>query len=406
MLLAGVTFAQEFRSTVSGHVFDSSTAAVPGAKITVVNNDSKESTSATADSSGAYSIPLLRPGVYTLTATAAGFKTFVRDNVVLEAARALGVDVSLEVGAVSEKVEVTAEALALETQSAARSAVVTEQQVAEMPLNARNPFMLGAMMSGVNFNGAAIWQRPFDNGAIAQWSINGGRDSSSEYMLDGASNDGQMGSNNVGYVPIVDAVQEFNIMANMYNAEYGHTGGGIMNVVLKSGGSQHHGTAYEFMRRSPLDANTFQNNAIPASATNPTGGAPRPAHYLDQYGFQLDGPLRFPGLLKKDGPVKLFYMGAFEPYREGTPNPLIVSWPEAAMRTGDFSKLANSVGQPITIYDPFTAQYDAAGNTVVAPAVPRQYHPVQPDQPHLGGRHQVHAATQPGGRGRVPLFDL
>ena len=103
-----------------------------------------------------------------------------------------------------------------------------------------------------------------------------------------------MGSNNIAYVPIVDAVQEFNVMANMYNAEYGHTGGGIMNVVLKSGGSQHHGTAYEFMRRTPLDANTFQNNAIPASATNPTGGAPRPTHYLDQYGFQLDGPVRDP----------------------------------------------------------------------------------------------------------------
>ena len=370
-LLAGVVLAQEFRATVSGHVFDASSAAVPGVKITMVNRDTQESTSANADSAGAYTIPLLRPGTYTLTATAAGFKTYVRDNVVLEAAKALGLDISLELGAISEKVEVTAEALALETQSATRSGVVTEQQVAEMPLNARNPFMLGVMMSGVNFNGAAIWQRPFDNGAIAQWSINGGRDSSSEYMLDGAANDGQMGSNNVAYVPIVDAVQEFNIMANMYNAEYGHTGSGIMNVVLKSGGAQHHGTAYEFMRRSQLDANTFQNNAIPATAANPTGGAPRPAHYLDQYGFQADGPIYFPKLLTKNSPVKLFYMGAFEPYREGTPNPLIVSWPTAEMRTGDFSKLVNSQGQAITIYDPFTAQYDAAGNTIV----PRQPFP-------------------------------
>ena len=91
----------------------------------------------------------------------------------------------------NESVEVTAEAVALETQSASRGGVVTTQQVAEMPLNARNPFMLGAMMSGVTFNGAAIWQRPFDNGAIAQWSINGSRDSSSEYFMDGASNNGR-----------------------------------------------------------------------------------------------------------------------------------------------------------------------------------------------------------------------
>ena len=223
----------------------------------------------------------------------------------------------------------------METQSATRSGIVNTTQVSELPLNARNPFMLGAMMSGVTFNGAAIWQSPFDNGAIAQWSINGGRDSSSEYYLDGASNGGQMGNNNIALVPSVDAVQEFNVMTNIYNAEYGHTGSGIMNVVLKSGGSQHHGTAYEFMRRTPLDANTFQNNAI---------GKPKPTHYLDQWGFELNGPIQIPRLLPKDGRVKLFYMGALELYREGTPNPLNVSYPMPEMRTGDFSKLTDANG--------------------------------------------------------------
>lgn len=368
VLLCTALTAQEFRTTISGHVVDSSGGAIPNVRVEALNKGTNESTVGTTDPSGAYTIPLLRPGSYKVTATVNGFKTFIQDNVTVEAAKALGIDITMEVGAVTERVEVTAEALALETQTATRSGIVTEKAVADMPLNARNPFMLGVMMSGVNFNGAAIWQRPFDNGAIAQWSINGGRDSSSEYLLDGASNDGQMGSNNIAYVPIVDAVQEFNVMANIYNAEYGHTGSGIMNVVLKSGTNQHHGAAYEFMRRSPLDANTFQNNAIPASAKNPTGGAPRPAHYLDQYGFEVEGPIRIPKLLPKDGPVKLFYMGAFEPYREGTPNPLIVSWPEAEMRNGDFSKLKNSVGQPITIYDPFTATYDANGNVVT----PRQ----------------------------------
>jgi hypothetical protein len=367
-LCAGVS-AQEFRATISGHVLDASGAAVPGVKIEAVNVDTNETTAATSDSSGAYTIPFLRPGNYKLTATAAGFKQYVREGVTLEAAKVAGIDINLEVGAVTDTVNVTAEVAVLETQSATRGSIVTTTQVAEMPLNARNPFMLGAMMSGVTFNGAAIWQRPFDNGAIAQWSINGGRDSSSEYFLDGASNNGQMGSNNIAYVPIVDAVQEFNVMTNMYNSEYGHTGGGIMNVVLKSGTNTHHGSAYEFMRRSPLDANTFQNNAIPASASNPTGGAPRPTHYLDQWGFQVDGPVYVPRLLRKDGPVKLFYMGALEPYREGTPNPLFVSYPTTDMRAGDFSKLRDSTGNPITIYDPFTATYDAGGN-VTSPRQP------------------------------------
>jgi len=350
--------AQDFRATISGHVFDSSGGAVPNAKVQVTSADTNEVTTATSDASGAYSIPLLRPGDYKLSVSASGFKQFIRDRVVLEAAKVAGIDVTLEIGAVTDTVEVTAAAAVLETQSASRGGVVTTQQVSELPLNARNPFMLGAMMSGVTFNGAAIWQRPFDNGAIAEWSINGSRNSSAEFFLDGASNNGQMGSNNIAYVPIVDSVQEFNVMTNMYNAEYGHTGGGVMNVVLKSGTNTHHITGWEFMRRTPLDANTFQNNATQK---------PKATHYLDQYGWQLEGPVRIPKLLRKDGPFKMFYLGAYEGYREGTPNPLTVSYPEPEMRQGDFSKLTNSAGQPVIIYNPFDYTLDSNGNPVRQP---------------------------------------
>ena len=350
--------AQEFRATISGHVVDASGAAVPNVVVQAINVGTNETTTATTDSAGSYSIPFLRPGSYKLTASAPGFKQFTRENITLEAAKVAGIDISLEVGSVNESVEVTAEAALLETQTASRGGIVNTQQVSELPLNARNPFMLGAMMSGVTFNGAAIWQRPFDNGAIAQWSINGSRDSSTEFFLDGAVNEGQMGGNNIAYVPVVDAVQEFNVMSNMYNAEYGHTGGGIFNVVLKSGTNTFHATGWEYMRRTPLDANTFQNNAT---------GTTRPTHYLDQYGFQLEGPVVIPKLLKKDGRVKLFYLGTFENYREGTPNPLIVSWPEPEMRQGDFSKVTNSLGQPVTIYNPFDTTKDANGDPIRAP---------------------------------------
>jgi hypothetical protein len=359
--------AQEFRATISGHVFDASGGAVPSAKIQAVNTATNETNTATTDTSGSYTVPFLRPGVYKVTVTASGFKQSVKDDVTLQVAKVLAVDFNLEVGAVTESVEVSADALALETQTASRSGVVTTQQVAEMPLNARNPFMLGTMMPGVTFRGAAIWQRPFDNGAIAQWSVNGSRDSSTEFMMDGASNGGQMGSNNIAYVPVVDAVQEFTMQMNLYNAEYGRTGGGIMNVVLKSGTNTFHATGWEYMRRTQLDANTFQNNAIPASATNPSGGAPRPNHYLDQYGFQVEGPVYLPKLLPKDGKVKLFYLGTFENYREGTPNPLFVSWPTVDMRNGDFSKLTNASGQAITLYNPYDATLDASGNPVRKP---------------------------------------
>lgn len=357
-LACAALLAQEFRATISGHVFDASGAAVPGTKIQAVNVETNETTTATSDAAGVYSIPFLRPGNYKLLATVAGFKQYTRENVLLEAARVAGIDIILEVGAVTDSVNVSGEAVSLETQTALRSNIVSTQQVAEMPLNARNPFMLGVMASGVNFNGAAIWQRPFDNGAIAQWSVNGSRDSSSEYMLDGASNGGQMGSNNIAYVPIVDAVQEFNVMSNLYNAEYGRTGGGVMNVVLKSGTQTFHLTGWEYMRRQALDANTFQNNAT---------GTSRPAHYLDQYGFQVEGPVYIPKLLKKDAKIKLFYLGSFENYREGTPNPLIVSWPEKEMRLGDFSKLVNAQGAKVTIYNPLDYTMDASGNPVRNP---------------------------------------
>jgi hypothetical protein len=359
LILAGTFgWAQEFRATISGRVFDASGAAVPNAKIQAVNVATNEVTNATSDSTGAYTVPFLRPGQYKLTVTAQGFKSFIRENITLQVGQIAGIDVSLEVGAVSENITVTAEAALLETQTASRQAVVTQKQVSEMPLNSRNPFMLGAMMSGVTFRGAAIWQRPFDNGAIAEWSVNGGRQSNNEFLMDGAPNNGQAGGNNIAYVPIVDAVQEFSVQQNSYDAQYGKTGGGVFNVVLKSGTNDFHATGWEFMRRRWMDANTYQNNAI---------GAPRPNHTLDQYGFQLEGPVYLPKLLKKDAPVKLFYLGSFENYRELWPQTPRNSYPEPEMRNGDFSRLVAANGQPVAIYDPNTSQFAANGDPIRNP---------------------------------------
>ncbi|MBY0376313.1 MAG: carboxypeptidase-like regulatory domain-containing protein, partial [Bryobacteraceae bacterium] len=292
---------------------DSSGGVVPNVTVKAVNVASNETSTATTDASGVYTIPFLRPGQYNLVATASGFKTFNRTNITLVVGQQAGIDIPLEVGQVSESVSVEASGAILETQTASRSGIIDNQRVVELPLNARNPFMLGATQSGVTFRGAAIWQRPFDNGAIAEWSVNGGQQSRNEFLLDGAPNNAQLGGNNIALVPVVDAVQEFSIQTNSYDAQYGRTGGGVINVVLKSGGAKHHGTAWEFMRVANLNANSFQNNAI---------RAPRPGGRMDQYGVQLDGPIYIPKLLKKDGPVKLFYMGTYEGYREGTPNPL------------------------------------------------------------------------------------
>ncbi len=269
--------------------------------------------------------------------------------------QAATVNITLEIGALSEQITVIAETPLLETASADRGGVIDNQGVVEFPLNARNPFMLSMLVAGVNYNGNIIYQRPFDNGAIADWSINGSRNRQNEFLLDGAPNNAQAGGNNIAYVPPVDSVQEFKIQTNSYDAQYGKTAGGIVNVSLKSGTNRFHGTAYEFARRNAWDANSFQNNARKA---------PREGHFLDQYGVQLEGPIRFPKLY--NGRDKSFFMFNYEGYREGQPNPLNLSVPELEMRDGDFSRIADPQGRKITIYDPASI-HDVKGKWVRDP---------------------------------------
>ena len=355
-LVTAITGAQEFRATLTGRVTDPQNLTIAEATVQVRNVSTGEVSSANTDSHGNFSIPFLRPGTYTVTVLHTGFLQFTQQGVTLEVAQIAFLPIQLHLGAETESVIVTAEAPLLETATADRGGVVDTQRVSELPLNARNPFMLGAMMSGVTFRGSAIWQRPFDNGAIAEWSINGSRQRQNEFLLDGAPNNGQAGGNNVAYVPIVDAVQEFKMQSNTYDSQYGHTAGGIMNVVLKSGGNKFHGSAWEFMRRTWLDANTFQNNSK---------GAPRAVHYLDQYGGQIEGPVLLPKLY--NGHDKTFFLFSIENYREGTPSPLLLSVPAPEFLNGDFSKLVDANGKPITIFNPFTTTFDAQGNPIRSP---------------------------------------
>jgi hypothetical protein len=314
-------------------------------KIEVKNTGTNQIVTTVTDSAGQYTVPFLNPGSYSVTVEAPGFKKFVRENLVLSVGDTVDVDVALEVGAVTEELTVTAESPLLETAKADRGTLIDQQSVAELPLNGRNPFMLAKIVAGVNFNGTVIYQRPFDNGAIAQWTINGGLYESNEFLLDGSPNNAQAGTNNIAYVPPVDAVQEFKIQTNSYDAQYGHTSGGIVNVSLKSGTNAMHGTVYEFARRKAWDANSFQNNAV---------GAPKGEHYLDQYGGQLAGPVYIPKVY--DGRNKTFFLFAYERYRENTPRPFTLSVPAPEFSNGDFSKLVNGVGQQIVIYDPATGQ--------------------------------------------------
>jgi len=343
LLLPAAAWSQGVQATLKGRVTDTSGAVVPNVKIEVKNIGTNLAVNTVTDSAGLYTVPFLTPGSYIVSAEGSGFKKYVRENLQLNVDETADVDVRLEVGVVTEQVIVTSQSPLLETATADRGTLVDQQSVEQLPLNGRNPFMLAKIVAGVNFNGTAIYQRPFDNGAIAQWTINGGLETSNEFLLDGAPNNAEAGSNNIAYVPPVDAVQEFKIQTNSYDAQYGHTSGGIVNVSLKSGTNAPHGTLYDFTRRKGWDANSFQNNAV---------GAPKGDHYLDQFGGQLAGPVYIPKVY--DGRNKTFFLFAYEKYYENTPRPEYYSVPEPEFFNGDFSKLTNSNGQKITIYDPST----------------------------------------------------
>jgi hypothetical protein len=344
-LFCGALFGQSAQSTLTGRVLDSSDAAIPGVTVEVANTETNQVVRAVTDTAGKYTAPFLRPGAYSVSVEAQGFKKITRGGLTLGVSQVMTVDLILEVGQVNEQVTVTSEAPLLETSNADRGGVIDRERVHELPINGRNPFMLGRLVAGVNFSGELVWERPFDNGAIAQWNINGSPNRTNEFLLDGAPNNAEGGGNNIALVPPVDSVQEFKIQTNSYDAQYGHTGGGIINVSLKSGTNAFHGTGYEFLRREWLDANSFQNNAA---------GTPRDRHYLDQYGGQFEGPVILPKLY--NGRNKSFFMVNFERYREGVPRPFTASVPAPEFASGDFTKLVDGQGRRITIYNPLSGR--------------------------------------------------
>jgi hypothetical protein len=354
--LGSVASAQEFRATVTGRVTDANGLVAPGVTVTAANTQTGEVAIGVTTTEGAYTIPFLRPGVYTVSAELSGFRKVTQPNVQLEVGQTSAVNFQLQVGTLVEDVLVTAQSPVLETANGDRGLLIDNERVTELPLNARNPFMLSYLAPGITYNGPAIYQRPFDNGAIADWSINGGQNRNNEFLLDGAPNNSIQGGNNIAYVPPVDAVQEFKIVTNSYDAQYGRTAGGVINVSLKSGTNTLHGSAYEFARRRALDSNEYFFKV---------NNREKPDHKLDQYGFVLDGPIEIPGLY--NGRNKTFFMINYEGYKEATPNPATYTVPDEAQLRGDFSNLRDAQGRLITIYDPATGRVDSSGQWVRGP---------------------------------------
>ena len=334
--------AQVNTASIRGTVTDSSGAVVANASITAVNDATGAKSSTASNTQGIYSFPVLGVGAYTVTAELQGFKTAVRQGIELQVNQTARIDLVLEVGTVSERVVVEERVAVVETETSSLGTVVSRRDVVDLPLNKRNFAQLAVLVPGVNFGAAGTiggGTRPDDPRPRSSFFANGARDSSNTYLIDGIDNYERVHATTV-VKPSIDAVQEFKVQTSMYSAEFGRNGGGVVNVSVKSGTNQFHGTVYEFLRNQRLDARNF---FAPADQ-------PKPHYILNQFGGTLGGPLRHD---------KTFFFGSYEAFRERRGQTFVSTIPTLAMRQGDFS------GQG-TIFDPSTTTQSGSSFTRTA----------------------------------------
>jgi len=362
LVLAVFTVAvvgQDTQGLLKGTVLDPRGGAVVGATVEVRNQATGATRTLKSDESGYFIAPTLQPGAYTVTVTAPGFNKYVRSDVVLQASQPVEIPIRLAIGDVAQSITVVDDGLDIDTVKSDRTATLRGDQLSELPVPDRNVVSVFTQLPGVNFFGNS-GVRGYSNADLSYINVNGGSTRANEFQLDGSPNNISFSDKNtpsgsmIGNNPTVDAVKEVKVITNVYDAQNGRTTGAVFQVNLKSGGQEFHGTAYEYGYRTWLEANSFQNNA---------NGRPRSRHLLDQAGYTFGGPVLIPKVYN-GRKHRTFFFNNFEHFRDLAPNDHSVSVPEPEMIRGDFSKLTNSRGQLITIYDPASGSADASGRWV------------------------------------------
>ncbi len=341
LLSASLTFGQSFTATVRGTVKDASGASIPHASVTITDADRGTSQATTADEGGRFAITALPPGRYMLIVEAAGFKKFSSGNFDLAVQQQATFDPKLDVGEVSQTVEVSATAARVNTTIANLGQVIDNETIVSLPNLGRNPMAFTYLTPGVVGSGG----RPGD--ANTNFVANGSRNSTSDVLLDGVTVvtvEQNSGITDLKYSPAVDAVQEFKVQTNFFSAEFGQTGGAVVNMVTKSGTNRFDGTGYYFLRHSALNANNWFSNRV---------GQTSPYNRRDQAGGVLGGPV-----VKN----KTFFFAMYEYTEAKSPLTSTRTVPTLRQRQGDFSQTKNAAGQVMTIYNPFDTFVNAQGN--------------------------------------------
>ncbi|HEY8551152.1 MAG TPA: TonB-dependent receptor [Vicinamibacterales bacterium] len=340
---AGVS-AQGLTGQISGSVLDSSHSVLPGATVTVQNVNTQVKREVVTDANGLFVVTDLLAGTYQVQVTLAGFKTYQQTNIVLSANERLALrPIVLEVGELQETVAVVAEAARVQTQSGERSGVITQDQLEDISLKGRDYMGMLKLMPGVvdtQNREAPGWNN------INGLSINGGRNNTINLTYDGVTNL-DTGSNTGPFLaPGLDSIAEIKVLTANYQAEYGRSSGGTINVITKSGTSQFRGGGFYQKRDDALNANEWQNNRL---------GRPKPPYKFDYTGYHIGGPITFPNFNTDRSKLFFFWNQEFLP-RTNPGNLERRRVPTALERQGDFSQSFGTNGQLLIVRDPLTGQ--------------------------------------------------
>lgn len=341
-LLSGAAIWAQTQGEITGEVTDASSAVMAGVTITVTNQDTNVSRQAVTNAAGAYSFPSLLPGAYRIRAEMAGFQAMVRSGVQLQVQGVARIDFKMQLGQVTEVVNVAASAPLLTTENATTGTVIENRRIVDLPLNGRNFLQLVALSPNVSFGfGTAGQQRSIQGGQRSEQniSVSGQRSEYNRFTLDGIENT-DTNFNSYVFLPSIDALAEFKVQTGVYPAEFGRATSQI-NVSTKSGTNKFHGAVFEFFRNDDLDANNFAFTAARPS---------KDPFVRNQYGFTLGGPVIIPKVFH--GRDRLFFMFNYEALRDRKGLRRLADLPTAAMRNGDFSGISQ------IIYDPGTRVQD------------------------------------------------
>jgi hypothetical protein len=397
-LSAGV-WAQTTSSEILGLVTDSTGAAIPGAKVTITRTATGEVRQSTTSNTGDYSFPAIDIGEWNVHVEAQGFKAQTITGVRVETQQKARVDIRLEVGALTETVEVSAQLVTLKTEDATVGQVIENRRIVELPLNGRNLTQLAVMVAGVQYGtrtGGADGQGGFPiPGSGISVIANGQREINQNVLLDGV--DAKEPRTHITvFTPSIEAVEEFKVQTSSYSAEFGQGGGAQIQITMKSGGNAFHGTVFEFLRNDKLDAeNYFLNFERPVGL----GRLPKDRLRRNQFGAVVSGPVMLPGY---DGKNRTFWAFDYEGRRE-TIERLQTAWfPNTDFRNGNFSALLTPATNPATgrpfrapilVYDPLT------GNPFANNIVPASRH-------HAGARSVIQQFLPPPQFQQLDILDF